>query len=371
MPLILGIESTCDETAAALVADGWDVRSNVVATQVELHAKYRGVVPEIASRAHIESILPVLAEALGGQGDKGTRGQGEGKSATPANSVSLSPRPLVPLSSSIDAVAVAHRPGLVGSLLVGVTAAKTLAWALGKPLVGVDHVHAHLYSVMLEKNEPPPFPAVGLVCSGGHTALYRLNSWLDVEMIGSTIDDAVGEAYDKVAAILGLGYPGGPVIDQLAEQGDPKAVKFPRTLMGKESLDFSFSGLKTAVLYHVRGVPAKGVSPSAVPARPIGDQALRDIAASFQGACIDVITEKLRRAVHETGAKSVILGGGVSANRGLRAALAKFHRPVFFPPMRYCNDNAAMSAGLAHVLLEAGRTSELDLDAVTFSELRR
>jgi N6-L-threonylcarbamoyladenine synthase len=226
--------------------------------------------------------------------------------------------------------------------------------------------------VVLEKNEPPPpFPAVGLVCRGGHTALYRLGSWLDVEMIGSTIDDAVGEAYDKVAALLGLGYPGGPVIDRLAASGDPKAVPFPRTLLGRGSLDFSFSGLKTAVLYHVRGVPAKGISSSSMPRREISEQALRDVAASFQAACIDVISEKLRRAVREVGARSVILGGGVSANRGLREAMAKFPLPVFFPPLRYCTDNAAMSAGLAHVLLGAGRTSPLDLDAVTYSELRR
>jgi N6-L-threonylcarbamoyladenine synthase len=373
MPLILGIESTCDETAAALVADGWNVRSNVVATQVELHAKYRGVVPEIASRAHIENLLPVLTESLEGQGDKETRGHGEGDSPP---SIPLSPGRLVPLSSSIpwpsvDAIAVAHRPGLIGSLLVGVTAAKTLAWALGKPLIGVDHVHAHLYSVMLERNVPPVFPAVGLVCSGGHTALYRMGSWLDVEMIGSTIDDAVGEAYDKVAALLGLGYPGGPVLDRLAADGDPKAVKLPRTLLGRESLDFSFSGLKTAVLYHVRGVPAKGMSPAATPARALSEQEVSDIAASFQAACIEVIVEKLRRAVREMGAKSVVIGGGVSANQGLRDALARFQIPVYFPLLRYCTDNAAMSAGLAHVLLEAGRTSPLDLDAVPFSELRR
>ncbi|HZN69778.1 MAG TPA: tRNA (adenosine(37)-N6)-threonylcarbamoyltransferase complex transferase subunit TsaD, partial [Tepidisphaeraceae bacterium] len=231
MPTILGIESTCDETAASVVADGWDVRSNVVATQVELHAKYRGVVPEIASRAHIENILPVVRESM--------------------SSASVD-------RHDIDAVAVAHRPGLIGSLLVGVTAAKTLAWALGKPLIGVDHVHAHLYSVVLETNRTPPMPAVGLVVSGGHTALYHVGSWLDVELIGSTIDDAVGEAYDKVAAILGLGYPGGPILDKLAARGDPRAVKFPRTLLGRDSLDFSFSGLKTAVLYHVRGVPGRG-----------------------------------------------------------------------------------------------------------------
>ncbi|HSV15219.1 MAG TPA: hypothetical protein VLI90_13250, partial [Tepidisphaeraceae bacterium] len=249
MPTILGIESTCDETAASVVIDGRDVRSNVVATQVDLHAKYRGVVPEIASRAHIENILPVLREAL----DKAARG-----------------------FADIDAIAVAHRPGLIGSLLIGVTAAKTLAWSLGKPLIGIDHVHAHLYSVVLgemqnderrmqndgrmadphsafciDQSAFAGFPAVGLVCSGGHTALYRVGSWTDVELIGSTIDDAVGEAYDKVAAILGLGYPGGPIIDTLAASGDPTVVKLPRTYLDRESLDFSFSGLKTAVLYHV------------------------------------------------------------------------------------------------------------------------
>ena len=245
MPLILAIESTCDETAASVVRDGVDVRSNVIATQYELHAKFRGVVPEIASRAHVENILPVIREAT------------EQAGMTFAD---------------LDAIAVAYRPGLIGSLLVGVTAAKTLAWSLGKPLIGVDHVHAHLYSVMLAPmprdrkaiglvtpnassltGQSPTFPAVGLVCSGGHTALYRLNGWLDVTLIGSTIDDAVGEAYDKVAAILGLPFPGGPTIDALAAEGDPRAVAFPRAMLDRDSLDFSFSGLKTSVLYHVRG----------------------------------------------------------------------------------------------------------------------
>src|SRR5688500_7968660 len=317
MATILGIESTCDETAASVVVDGYDVRSNVVASQAELHAKYRGVVPEIASRAHIENILPVVREALGGAG------------------VEL---------GTIDAVAVAHRPGLIGSLLIGVTAAKTLAWAAGKPLVGVDHVHAHLYSVMLEKNEPPPLPAVGLVVSGGHTALYRVGSWLDVELIGTTIDDAVGEAYDKVASILGLGYPGGPVLDRLAAQGDPKVIAFPRTMLGRDSLDFSFSGLKTAVLYHVKGVPTEQ-KPLADVNVNLSDQEIADIAASFQAACIDVIIKKLKRALARTRAKCVIVGGGVSANRGLREALKKFPVPVHFPELPYCTDNAAMSAG--------------------------
>jgi N6-L-threonylcarbamoyladenine synthase len=278
----------------------------------------------------------------------------------------------IPHRFPVDAIAVAHRPGLIGSLLIGVTAAKTLAWALGKPLIGVDHVHAHLYSVVLETNEQPPMPAVGLVVSGGHTALYRVNSWLDVTLIGSTIDDAVGEAYDKVAAILGLGYPGGPVLDKLAAAGDPNAVAFPRTTLGRESLDFSFSGLKTAVLYHVRGVPRKDgpdVRSLAAHPPPTG-QALNDIAASFQAACVDVIVKKLKRAARQVGARSVIVGGGVSANRGLREALRQFPIPVHLPPLRYCTDNAAMSAGLAHVYYQEGRFSDLSLDAITHSQFR-
>ena len=354
MAVILGIESTCDETAAAVVADGREVRSNVIASQAAIHAKYRGVVPEIASRAHIENILPVLRESLEVGGMK---------------------------LGDIDAVAVAHRPGLIGSLLIGVTAAKTLAWTLGKPLVGVDHVHAHLYSVMLSESRSgsagdevssgtagptPAFPAVGMVVSGGHTALYRMENFTDVHLIGSTIDDAVGEAYDKVAAILGLGYPGGPILDKLAETGDPSAIKFPRTMLGRESLDFSFSGLKTAVLYQVRGFQGKQR-----PVESVTDQERADVAASFQAACIEVIIRKIQRAAKKVGAKSVIVGGGVSANRGLREALGKLALPVFVPPRAYCTDNAAMSAGLADLLLRQGRVATLDLDAVTHSELKR
>jgi N6-L-threonylcarbamoyladenine synthase len=334
--LVLGIESTCDETGAAVVENGVTVRSNVIASQVELHARYRGVVPEIASRAHIENILPVVTDALA------------------AADVTL---------SDIDAVAVAHRPGLIGCLLIGVTAAKTLAWSLGKPLVGVDHVHAHLYSVRLDGGAEIPMPAVGLVCSGGHTALYHLKSLLDVELVGSTLDDAVGEAYDKVAAILGLGYPGGPVIDALAAEGNPKAIAFPRSRLNRQSLDFSFSGLKTSVLYHVRGFQGKERDVSAMPPAEI-----RDVAASFQAACVDVLVEKIRRAARQFEARSVVIGGGVSANRGLREAMGGFSLPVFFPPMQYCTDNAAMSAGLAHLFLSAGRTSPLDLDAIPYSQ---
>ncbi|MDB5296587.1 MAG: gcp, partial [Phycisphaerales bacterium] len=365
MARILAIESTCDETAAAVVEDGYVVRSNVVASQAATHAKFRGVVPEIASRAHIESILPVVREALAAA----VQQAGTPPAPSPGSSLRLSPSSL-----DFDAVAVAHRPGLIGSLLIGLTAAKTLAWALGKPLIGIDHVHAHLYSVALETNAAPPLPAVGLVCSGGHTALYRVGSWTDVELIGATIDDAVGEAYDKVAAILGLSYPGGPAIDALAADGDPRAVAFPRPLLGRDSLDFSFSGLKTAVLYRVRGVPTKdgpGVrDPAAAPPPPTG-QALADLCASFQAACIDVVLTKLRRAADRVGARSVIVGGGVSANRGLRAALGRLPLPVFVPPLRYCTDNAAMSGGLAHVYYERGKFSDLSLDAVTFSQFAR
>ncbi len=360
MPTILGIESTCDETGASVVVDGHDVRSNVVASQVDLHAKYRGVVPEIASRAHIENILPVVRESL------------ENAACSLAD---------------IGAIAVAHRPGLIGSLLIGVTAAKTLAWSLNKPLIAVDHVQAHLYSVMLnhagaERSVAPDFPAIGLVISGGHTSLYRINTWTEITRLGGTIDDAVGEAYDKVAAILGLGYPGGPIIDKLATQGDAKAFHFPRTLLGRESLDFSFSGLKTAVLYQVRGVPGKkressthaGVQQSGTPRSAAPDSSIthtvENVAASFQNACIDVIVKKLDRAARKTQARSVIIGGGVSANRGLRAALKDFRLPVHFPPMEYCTDNAAMTAGLADVLLRENRTASLDLDAITYSAIR-
>lgn len=344
MAMILGIESTCDETAAAVVQDGVRVRSSVIATQFELHEKYRGVVPEIASRAHIENILPVLREAIA---------QAE------------------VTWDDIDAIAVAHRPGLIGSLLIGVTAAKTLAWSLSKPLIGVDHVHAHLYSVQLHSGEngdspqhpTPDFPAVGLVASGGHTALYRLGSFAEVELIGSTIDDAVGEAYDKVAAILGRGYPGGPVIDRLAAQGDPQAVAFPRSMLDRQSLDFSFSGLKTAVLYHVRGHKGRERDASS-----LSEQQIADVAASFQAACIDVICRKLKRALQQTASQCVILGGGVSANRGLRAALDRMDVPVLYPDLQYCTDNAAMIAGLAHGHYQRGDVAPLSLDAITHSQ---
>ncbi len=385
--LILGFESTCDETACAVVGGGGRVLSSVVASQADVHARFRGVVPEIACRHHIENILPVLRDALDRAG------------------TSL---------EHLSAIAVANRPGLIGSLLVGVTAAKTLAWARNKPLIAVDHVQAHLYSVMLGPpaaagpNQPaeaeaaparikhakapspqdehaastargmcehaapgdgppsfdevpasPDFPAIGLVCSGGHTAIYHLRSWTVIHRVGATIDDAVGEAYDKVASILGMGYPGGPIIDRLAQTGNPAAIRFPRSLLNRDSLDFSFSGLKTAVLYHVRGHQGRQRTAAA-----LSEQQIADVAASFQAACIDVLLQKLRRALDRYSAKSLIIGGGVSANAGLRAAVTSLGVPAHIPHLAYCTDNAAMTAGLAHLLNEGGAQADLTLDAI-------
>ena len=338
--LLLGIESTCDETAASIVRDGRVVLSNVVATQDHLHEVYRGVVPEIASRAHIENILPVISQCC-----------------TQAN-VRL---------QDIDAIAVARQPGLIGSLLVGVTAAKALAWTLGKPLVGVDHVRAHLYSVLLDSEATVEFPAVGLVCSGGHTALYDVRSWHDITRVGGTIDDAVGEAYDKVAALLGLGYPGGPIVDRLAKTGNDRAIRFPRSLLGPDSLDFSFSGLKTAVRYHLFGTGASDIDTKVV--RP--QQEVADVAASFQRACVDVIIEKLKRAAKRTGARSIVIGGGVSANSAVREYTAKLGLPVYLPLLKYCTDNAAMIAGLGQHLFDQGVRDDLSMDASPVRETSR
>lgn len=339
MALILGIESTCDETAAAVVEDGRRVCSTVISSQVELHAKYRGVVPEIASRAHIESILPVLHDALQQAG------------------VTL---------AQVDAIGVTNRPGLIGSLLIGVTAGKTLAWAADKPLIGVDHVQAHLYSVLLDSAVQVAFPAVGLAISGGHTALYILRSFSDMQMIGATIDDAIGEAYDKVAFILGLGYPGGPTIDRLAGEGNPQAVRFPRSTLSRGSLDFSFSGLKTSVLYHVRGHKGRERS-----VKELSQNQIADVAASFQAACIDVVMTKLNRAIEQTSAKSVVVGGGVSANSGLRLAAKSLPVPSFFPKSQYCTDNAAMAGGLAYLHFQRQDFSSLHLDAIPHSQFVR
>ena len=343
--LILGIESSCDETAASVVRDGRDVLSNVIASQHELHEKFGGVVPEIASRAHIERILPVIDESLEAAG------------------VQL---------ADVDAIAVGNRPGLIGSLLVGVSAAKALAWSLGKPLVAVDHVEAHLYAAALDE-QPIEYPALGLVVSGGHTSLYHLQGPTQMQRLGSTIDDAVGEAFDKVAAILELGFPGGPILDKIARGGNEKAVRFPRTLLEPDSLAFSFSGVKTSVLYHVRGQPiGRGRNATfARDASSLSDQEKADVAASFQAAAVDVLIEKIRRAMQQVETRSLVIGGGVSANSRLRAEVQRFGEehdlPVCLPKMKYCIDNAAMIAGLATHLLAAGQTADLNLEAAATS----
>lgn len=343
--IVLGIETSCDETAVALVR-GREVLSNAVASQHDLHAEFGGVVPEIASRAHAERILPMLRQALDGH-----------------------------VLASIDAIAVAHRPGLIGSLVVGVSAAKALAWSLGVPLVGVDHVRAHLLAPMLvnpgEHAKDPGFPAIGLVVSGGHTSVYEMRSPSELTRLGATIDDAIGEAFDKVASILGIPHPGGPNLEKIARAGDENAFDFPISLLARGSLDFSFSGLKTAVLYEAKGRPAPrpipGKPPRQAPPPPtMTDQRRADIAASFQRAAIRAITKKIARAIeHHPRSRSLVVGGGVSANLPLRAALerlAKRHRiDLRLASPAYCGDNAAMIAGLGAELLASHAAQDLGL----------
>lgn len=317
---ILGLESSCDETAAAVVANGRDVLASVVASQVHLHQPFGGVVPEIAARAHIENITPVLRQTLAQSGL--TR-------------------------KDIDAVAVAYCPGLTPALLISVTAAKTLAWAWGKPLIGVNHIHSHLQSVMLEHADEV-FPSVALVVSGGHTSLYECRSPVDLKLIGRTLDDAAGEAFDKVAMILGLPYPGGPSVEKCAAGGNPRAIDFPRTFLGPESLDFSFSGIKTAVLYHCRGQNMLGENRTAT----MSESEKADICASFQKAVVDVLVKKTLRAAQQCAADTVLLGGGVAFNNCLREhlqrACEKAGKRLVIASKKYCTDNAAMIAGLAY-----------------------
>jgi len=369
---VLGIETSCDETAASVVdlADGrLRVRSNAIGSQVDVHAPYGGVVPELASRAHLERLLPVIRQACDEAG------------------ASL---------DSLHAVAVGHRPGLIGSLLVGTSAAKALAWSLGVPFLGVDHVAAHLAAALLDQ-PPIPFPATGLVVSGGHTALFRMLDPLSIVPLARTPDDAVGEAFDKGATILGLPYPGGPEIDRLAEHGKDDAVRFPVPRM-----DFSFSGLKTALLYEVRGVPpsprnsAGAVGAMTAPASetpsmvmpsmpatpkvpPLDDRRRADLAASYQRALVGAVVRGLRRELERAEAaderpQAIVVGGGVAANRRLRAELEAFASarsvPLRLPPMRYCVDNAAMIAGLGALRAARGEHDPLDLTAQPLSSLR-
>ncbi len=332
---ILGIETSCDETCAAVVEDGRRVLSTVVASQAAVHRKYGGVVPEIASRAHLEALVPVVGEALEQAGVA---------------------------AGDLDAVAVVHRPGLIGSLLLGVTAAKTLAWLHDLPLVGINHVESHIYAACLEREELP-FPCVGLVVSGGHTSLYTCDGPRSQTLLGATTDDAAGEAFDKVASILGLPYPGGPSIDEASQRGSPKAVHFSRPWLGRDSFDFSFSGVKTAVLYHVRG---HGAGAKTRKTR-LTAQEIADVAAGFQECVVDVLVTKTLRAAEARGLDRVIVGGGVAANRRLRERLeeetAAAGLDLVLPPRRYCTDNAAMVAGLAWHAMQAGDVAGLDLAA--------
>jgi N6-L-threonylcarbamoyladenine synthase len=332
---ILGIDTSCDDTSAAVVDDGTVIRSNVVASQVEVHRRYGGVVPELACRKHLEAIGPVFEAALD---EAGTTLAG------------------------LDAIAVTRGPGLVGALLVGLSFAKALAYASGKPLIPVNHLEGHICSAFLEEPALAP-PFICLVVSGGHTELYHCQAPAEYRLLGQTRDDAAGEAFDKVSKLLGLGYPGGPAIDRLACEGDPSAIAFPRAFLGKHSLDFSFSGVKTAVLQYVR---------------KHSESATADIAASFQQAIVDVLVAKTLAAVHRCAASRVVVTGGVAANshlrRSMRSACGKAGLEVVIPHPRLCTDNGAMIAAAGYWRFRRGEVLQgvaglLELDAVADDRL--
>lgn len=323
--IVLGIETSCDDTAAAVVEEGPRVLSSIVASQVETHRAFGGVVPELASRRHIEALSAVVEEAIAGAG--------------------IAP-------GRIDAVAATRGPGLVGSLLVGFSFAKGYAWARGLPLAGVNHLEAHIHALFLE-DRPPAYPFVSLLVSGGHTALYLVSSPFGMELLGQTRDDAAGEAFDKVARLLELGYPGGPAIQSAAEEGDAGRFNFPRAWLDG-TYDFSFSGLKTAVLYETRELKKRS-----------GHLPAHDLAASFQKAVVDVLFKKTMDAAREFGAKEILVAGGVSANRALRQAFrAQGEFPVHIPPLSLCTDNAAMIASAGYYRFALGHVSDLDIDVL-------
>jgi N6-L-threonylcarbamoyladenine synthase len=330
--LFLAIETSCDESAAAVFTDDLRILSNVVASQTALHTPFGGVVPEIAARAHLRNILPVIDEAL--------------KQA----SASL---------EEIGCIAVHNTPGLVGALLIGVSTAKMLSLALDVPLIAVNHIASHIYACRVSAGRDI-FPCIGLVVSGGHTALFDCTDPLSMRLLGSTRDDAAGEAFDKVAAILGLAFPGGPAVEREAQSGDPKAHLFPRSFIHDNRIEFSFSGLKTAVLYTIGGQNIAKVSP------PPPGRFRADVAASFQQAVVDVLVAKSRLALRQTGIKRLAVGGGVTANKCLRADLESMAKSegveLFIPPLSLCTDNAAMAA-LAVEKWKRGDFASLDLDA--------
>jgi N6-L-threonylcarbamoyladenine synthase len=325
--VVLGIESSCDETAASVLADGRRILSNVVASQDAIHAPYGGVVPELASRRHLEVVVPVVERALS---EAGVR------------------------LPDLDGIAVTCGPGLVGSLLVGLSVAKSLAWVHAKPLVGVNHLEGHIYAAFLTA-DPPEHPFLALVVSGGHTALYLARAPLDYALVGQTRDDAAGEAFDKVAKLLGLGFPGGPVIQRVAERGDPRSVAFPLAQITDGARDFSFSGIKTAVSLYVK---RHG---------PLGDAQTADVAASFQATVVKMLVRKTVRAALHLGVKRLVLTGGVAANGPLRASLAaqatEHGLRLHVPPPRLCTDNAAMITAAGTDRLRAGERARLDLNA--------
>jgi N6-L-threonylcarbamoyladenine synthase len=325
--LLLTIESSCDETSAAVVRDGRRVLSNVIASQVDVHALYGGVVPELASRKHMEAVAVVVDDAL---------------------------RKADVTLSDIEGIAVTRGPGLVGALLVGLSMAKAMALSLEIPLVGVHHMEGHILAPLLEQDVA--FPYLALAVSGGHTHLYRVDGIGRYRTIGRTLDDAAGEAFDKVSKLLGLGYPGGAVIDRLAAEGNPRAFDFPRPLLKKPGFDFSFSGIKTALLYYVQSQEG-----------PIEGQHLADVAASFQQAVIEVLCEKTLRAARETGLHRIVVAGGVACNKGLRRLMgertAREGFEVFFPGPALCADNAAMLGVAGDAYLAAGKVADLDLNA--------
>ena len=338
--LILGIETSCDETAAAVVQDGRIILSNVVASQVEMHARYGGVFPEVASREHVVKIVPVLHSAL------------EDANVT---------------WNDLAAIAVTHGPGLAGSLLVGVNAAKGAAFGNNLPLLGINHLEGHIYANWLEAallQGPAPdklFPLIGLIVSGGHSEIVLMRGHGQYEMLGHTIDDAAGEAFDKVARLLGLGYPGGPAIQKAAEQGDPEAFKLPRAWLGS-TYDFSFSGLKTAVLHLVQKFKPNG---HAVKTQYFASLPVADIAASFQNAIADVLVSKTLDAAREFGAQQILLAGGVAANKKLRQDMqARADMPVLIPPPKLCVDNGAMIGAAAWWHYRSGEHSDWDLDVI-------
>lgn len=332
---MLGIETSCDETAAAVVEDGIEMLSNVVASQAKIHEQFGGVFPEIASRQHTIHIIPVLEQSLTQAG-----------------------RTL----DEMDAVAVTHGPGLAGSLLVGVNVAKGLALARGLPLIGINHLEAHIYANWLQTEVDIVFPLLCLIASGGHTNLVLMKDHGEYAPLGQTLDDAAGEAFDKVARLLGLGYPGGPEIQSAAEKGDPAAFDLPRAWL-KGTYDFSFSGLKTAVLYLVRDYEAAGEPQP--PNEKHNGLPVADLAASFQAAVVDVLVEKTRLATKDSGARQVLLAGGVASNALLRRQMRKqIDVPVLCPSLDLCTDNAACVAAAGCFKLDAGERAAWDLDVV-------